>query len=122
MSDEWPLSIRAIRSLATTSAHDQVEEHEYAQSIATMVPGPRAGTLRRGNFRWRGFRPCHPDAHADVGDEDRGETAGGGHCSGTPALRRPWKMGSSRAIVPTRPRQHDLANTVVLRLCFSPSP
>ena len=36
-------------------------------------------------------------AHADVGGEDRGEAAGGGHCSGTPALRRPSKMGSSWA-------------------------
>src|SRR6202021_584885 len=33
----------------------------------------------------------------DVGGEDRGEAAGGGHCSGTPALRRPSKMGSSWA-------------------------
>ena len=28
-------------------------------------------------------------AHADVGGEDRGEAAGGGHCSGSPALRKP---------------------------------
>ena len=33
----------------------------------------------------------------DVGGEDRGEAAGGGHCSGTPALRRPSKIGSSWA-------------------------
>ena len=33
----------------------------------------------------------------DVGGEDRGEAAGGGHCSGTPALRRPSRMGSSWA-------------------------
>src|SRR5580698_8124197 len=33
----------------------------------------------------------------DVGGEDRGEAPGGGHCSGTPALRRPSKMGSSWA-------------------------
>ena len=32
-----------------------------------------------------------------VGGEDRGEAAGPGHCSGTPALRRPSKMGSSWA-------------------------
>jgi hypothetical protein len=32
-----------------------------------------------------------------VGGEDRGEVAGGGHCSVTPALRRPSKMGSSWA-------------------------
>ena len=30
-------------------------------------------------------------------DTDRGEAAGGGHCSGTPALRRPSRMGSSWA-------------------------
>ena len=36
-------------------------------------------------------------AHADVGGEGRGEAAGGGHCSGTPALRRPSKKVSSPA-------------------------
>ena len=36
-------------------------------------------------------------ASSDVGGEDRGEAAGGGHCSGTPALRMPSKMGSSWA-------------------------
>ena len=33
----------------------------------------------------------------DVGGEDRGEAAGRGHCSGTPALRMPSKTGSSPA-------------------------
>ena len=33
----------------------------------------------------------------DVGGEDRCEAAGGGHCSGTPALRMPSKIGSSWA-------------------------
>src|SRR5271166_2185931 len=33
----------------------------------------------------------------DVGGEDRGETAHRGHCSGTRALRRPSRMGSSWA-------------------------
>jgi len=32
---------------------------------------------------------------ADVDRDDRGEAAAGLHCSGTPALRRPSKMGSS---------------------------
>src|SRR5271165_556617 len=34
---------------------------------------------------------------ADVDREDRGEAAGGGHCSGTPASRRPSSMRSSSA-------------------------
>jgi hypothetical protein len=33
----------------------------------------------------------------NVGDEDRCEPAGGGHSSGTPAMRMPSKMGSSWA-------------------------
>ena len=33
----------------------------------------------------------------DVGGEDRSEATGGGHCSGTPALRIPSKKGSSEA-------------------------
>src|SRR5271165_554023 len=33
----------------------------------------------------------------DVGGEDRGEAAGGGHCSGTPALRMPVAFGLSVA-------------------------
>ena len=33
----------------------------------------------------------------NVGGENRGEAAGGGHCSGTPALRKPARMGSSWA-------------------------
>ncbi len=33
----------------------------------------------------------------DVDREDRGEAAGRGHCSGTPAFRRPSKMDSSWA-------------------------
>jgi len=32
-----------------------------------------------------------------VGGEDRGEAAGGGHCSGTPALRMPSKIRSCSA-------------------------
>src|SRR5271166_3527160 len=51
----------------------------------------------------------------NVGGQDRGEPAGGGHCSGTPALRRPsimrsspvWYVGSS--LLAVRPRaQPDL--------------
>ena len=38
-----------------------------------------------------------PAVADDVGGEDRGKAAGGGHCSGTPALRMPSKMGSSWA-------------------------
>jgi hypothetical protein len=30
----------------------------------------------------------------DVNGEDRDEAAGRGHCSGTPALRRPSRIGS----------------------------
>jgi hypothetical protein len=55
--------------------------------------------------RYRPGRPRRPRlvlAHEpriadDVGGEDRGEAAGGGHCSGTPALRMPSKNGSCPA-------------------------
>ena len=33
----------------------------------------------------------------EVGGEDRGKAAGGGHCSGTPALRWPSNSSSSLA-------------------------
>src|SRR5271165_54956 len=33
----------------------------------------------------------------DIDGENRGEAASRGHCSGTPAMRRPSKMGSSWA-------------------------
>ena len=53
-------------------------------------------------FAHRLRRPCLVLSHQarvanNVGGEDRGEAAGGGHCSGTPALRMPSKMGSSWA-------------------------
>ena len=51
-------------------------------------PGERAVFVRAGQT-----------AESDnVGGEDRGEAAGGGHCSGTPALRMPSRMRSNPAI------------------------
>src|ERR1700687_743749 len=69
-----------------------------------MQQGP--GTLRRGQCvvgtqacGLHGIRPgastcClvsgdEAAVFGNVGRDDRGEAAGGGHCSGTPALRRP---------------------------------
>ena len=49
-------------------------------------------------LRRPGLVLAHEARVADhVGGEDRGEAAGGGHCSGTPAFRRPSKTGSSAA-------------------------
>ena len=46
---------------------------------------------------YRQPRPRSAGVSDHVGCEDRGEAARGGHCSGTPALRMPSKMGSSWA-------------------------
>ncbi len=39
-----------------------------------------------------------PRVADDIGGEDRGKAAGGGHCSGTPALRMPSKIDSVVAL------------------------
>ena len=57
-----------------------------------------AGSIRllRNPRRRDKVRSLSPQAVADdVDGEDYGEAAGGGHCSGTTALRRPSRMGSS---------------------------
>ena len=41
--------------------------------------------------------PHQPQIADNVGGEDCGEAAAGGHCSGSPALRIPSRMGSSWA-------------------------
>src|SRR5271168_4956997 len=56
----------------------------------------------RAMFAHRARRPRLVLAHQtrvsnDIDSEDRGEAARHGHCSGTPALRMPSRMGSSPA-------------------------
>ncbi len=75
---------------------------------SSSIPSPIVLTMRPAVPATIGARCLAPLAHAlrsarfvlahqprvadHVGGEDRGEAAGGGHCSGTPALRMPSRM------------------------------
>src|SRR5208283_177838 len=81
----------------------KLQQHPVACRL-DQAPTERAH-YRRRRLAMLPHRPRRPRlvlAHQarvadDIGGEDRGEPAGGGHCSGGPALRRPSKTGSSWA-------------------------
>src|SRR6202011_5221321 len=71
------------RGLDNTAA---VARHDRPRRLAPLADRPRRP----------GLVLAHEARVADhIGGEDRGKAAGGAHCSGTPALRRPSNMGSS---------------------------
>ena len=81
----------------------KLQQHPVARRLDDAPAEARARSAAPPrDARARPRRPRLVLAHQprvadDVGGEDRGEAAGGGHPSGTPALRMPSKMGSSCA-------------------------
>ena len=95
--------------LISGAAYDHVRGRIEADFVDLGSPSPVVLTIRPRGWRRSGAPPrdargplapsrlvlAHEARVAD--DVDRSEAAGGGHCSGTPALRRPSRMGSSWA-------------------------
>ena len=108
-----PSGVPALRStisfwIAIAHSTAATTEGNSSRSPSPVVLTMRPPKLRHDRPRrlaMLAHRPRRPRlvlAHQarvadDVDGEDRGEPAGGGHCSGTPALRRPSRMGSSWA-------------------------
>src|SRR5580704_13401459 len=108
-----PSGVSALRSVisfwiaiahptaATTEGNSMKDTVARRLDDAAAVPGDdRRRRLMSLAHRLRGasFILAHePRIANDGGGEDRGEATGGGHCSGTPALRIPSKKGSSEA-------------------------
>src|SRR5580704_13341140 len=90
----------AHSTAATTEGNSIRTPSTVVLTMRPPCPATIGGRLMSLAHRLRGasFILAHePRIANDVGGEDRGEATGGGHCSGTPALRIPSKKGSSEA-------------------------